>query len=54
MEVKVIELQQDDNDNEVSYVLPSDDDLWVALCALTPVPTANRPFLDQQQTCTVH
>lgn len=53
-EVKVIELQRDDNDNanEISIVLPSDDDLWVALCALTPVSTTNRPFLDRQQTHT--
>ena len=51
-EVKVMELHQDDNANanEISIVLPSDDDLWVALCALTPVSTTNRPFLDKQQT----
>lgn len=52
-EVRVIELRQDDNDNEIRYVLPSDDDLRVALCALTPISTANRPLLDQQQTRTV-
>ena len=54
--VKVIELQQDHNDNanEIRIVLPSDDDLWVALCALTPVSTTNRPFLDRQQTHTQH
>ena len=48
---KVIELQQGDkaNVNEISIVLPSDDDLWVALRALTPVSTTNRPFLDKQQ-----
>ena len=55
-EVKVIESRRDndDNVNEISIVLPSDDDLWVALCALTPVPTTNRPFLNRQQTQTQH
>lgn len=55
-EVEIIELQQDDNDNanEISTVLPSDDDLWVALCALTPVSTTNRPFLERQRTHAVH
>lgn len=50
-EGRVIESQQDDNAdaNEIRIVLPSDDDLWVALCALTPVSTTNRPFLDQQK-----
>lgn len=51
---RVIELRQDDNENEIRYVLPSDDDLWVALCALTPISTTNRPLLDQQQTRTAH
>lgn len=52
--VQVIELWQDNNvnANEISIVLPSNDDLWVALCALTPVSTTNRPFLDGQQTHT--
>lgn len=54
--MKVIESRRDndDNVNEISIVLPSDDDLWVALCALTPVPTTNRPFLNRQQTQTQH
>lgn len=29
-------------------VLPGDDDLWVALCALTPVSTADGPLLQPQ------
>lgn len=48
-EGKAIVLDNKDNTNEIS-VLPSDDDLWVALYALTPVSTTNGPFLDRQQT----
>lgn len=48
-EGKAIVLDNKDNTNEIS-VLPSDDDLWVALYALTPVSATNGPFLDRQQT----
>lgn len=48
-EGKAIVQDNKDNTNEIS-VLPSDDDLWVALYALTPVSTTNGPFLDRQQT----
>lgn len=34
---------------ESSGVLPGDDDLWVALRALTPVPATDGPFLNQWQ-----
>lgn len=49
MEVRVTEKQRDDNDPQVGNDLPGDDDLRVALCALTPVSATYRPFLDQQE-----
>ncbi len=55
-EVNINELQPDDNANanEMSIILPSDDDLWVALCSLAPVSATNGPFLDRQRTHAVH